>query len=129
MRLSVAEYKALSKKKRGNKYHAIPCAVDEFRFDSKAEADFYRILKKKLLYKEISFFLRQTPFHLPGNVKLVADFIIFYPAGNFEVMDVKGDKPTALWTVKRKTVEAIYPVKIKIIKKREVNELKKQYFI
>jgi Protein of unknown function (DUF1064) len=131
--LSIEDYRKLinfgKKMKVINKYNAKPCAVDGFRFDSIAEADYYNILKCKVKFNEISFFIRQTPFHLPGNTRLVLDFIVFNLDGSFQVMDVKGEKPTPSWSSKRKILEAIYPIKIEIVTKKEINKIKKRYLL
>lgn len=129
IKMNISEYKNLIKNeiKKTNKYHAKRCEVDGFNFDSLAEADYYKILKWKVKFNEISFFIRQTAFHLPGNTRLVSDFVVFNKDGSFKVIDVKGDKPTKEWIVKRKMVEALYPIKIEIIKKKEVDFLKKRY--
>lgn len=126
MRMSLKDYNALTGQRAKNKYNATPCQVDSYRFDSTAEALYYKVAKQKVRFKEISHFLRQVPFHLPGNTKLVVDFMEFY-ADRVEVIDVKGGKPTYAWTIKRKAVEALYPVTVKIIQKKEVNVLAKQY--
>lgn len=39
-------------------------------------------------------FLRQVPFHLPGGVKYLADFVVFTASGVVEVVDVKGVRTT-----------------------------------
>lgn len=86
-------------------------------------------MKQKVKFNEINFFIRQAPFHIPGNTRLVSDFVVFNKDGSFQVLDVKGEKPTDLWATKKKIVEALYPVKIEIVTKREVNELKKKYLL
>jgi hypothetical protein len=134
MRMSLKEYEAMTgeKKPKQNKYRAIPCEVDGFRFDSKAEALYYKILIQMVKYQQVAYFLRQVPFHIPGNTKLVVDFMVVAKADDSTwikpiYLDVKGDKPTYAWTVKRKAVEALYPVTIDIVQKKEVNVLARQY--
>lgn len=129
MRMSLKDYNALMDRgeKVKNKYNAIPCHVDSFRFDSTAEALYYKILLQMVNARQVLYFLRQVPFHLPGNTKLVVDFMIFEESGVVIAQDVKGAKPTYAWTVKRKAVEALYPVSINIIQKKEVNALARQY--
>lgn len=60
---------------------------------------------------DISFFLRQVPMHLPGGVKYVCDYLIFWSDGNVSFEDVKGYR-TDLYKAKKKIVEAKYPIKI-----------------
>jgi len=98
-----------------HKFHAKPTERDGFRFDSKLESRYYELLKVRMK-ADVLFFLRQVPFHLPGEVKYVADFLVFLQDGTVEVIDVKG-KDTPISIAKRKMVEAIYPINIKIVTK------------
>lgn len=98
-----------------HKFHAKPCEFDGFKFSSKLEGRYYNELKIKKASGEVVFFLRQVPFHLPGNVKYLVDFVIFLSNGSVEFVDTKGlDTPLSI--AKRKQVEALYPVEIKIVK-------------
>lgn len=98
-----------------HKFNAKPCERDGYHFPSKAEAKRYDELKLLQKSGEILFFLRQTPFHLPGNVKYLADFLIFWADGNCTIEDVKG-MVTPLFTAKLKMVESLYPITIEVIK-------------
>ena len=99
-----------------HKFGAIRTERDGQKFDSKLEARYYDTLKIQQKAGVVLFFLRQTPFHLPGNIKYIADFQVFYSDGNVEFIDCKGvDTPTS--KTKRALVEALYPIKIKIITK------------
>ena len=94
-----------------HKFKAVPCAHDGIRFASKKEGKRYlelRALKEK---GEIVFFLRQTPFSLPGGVKYICDFTIFWADGSISFEDVKGFK-TEIYKLKKKLVEANYPISI-----------------
>lgn len=64
----------------------------------------------------VLFFLRQVPFHLPGNTKYVCDFQVFNSDGTVCFVDVKGFETTE-FKLKKKQVEAIYPITIEIIRK------------
>ena len=97
-----------------HKFNAIITERDGYKFSSKKEAKRYDELKLLQRAGDVLFFLRQTPFHLPGNVKYVSDFMIFWKDGNVTVEDVKG-MDTTLSKSKRKIVESIYPIKIEII--------------
>lgn len=94
-----------------HKFRAIATEVDNIKFSSKKEAK--RYLELKLLVKagEILFFLRQVPFHLPGEVKYVCDFMIFWKDGTVTIEDVKGMK-TPMYILKKKQVESLYPITI-----------------
>ena len=67
-----------------------------------------RILQAK---GDILFFLRQVPFHLPGNTKYVCDFLVFWADERVTIEDVKGFK-TPMYILKKKQLEDIYPVEI-----------------
>lgn len=97
-----------------NKYNAKPTHVDGIRFDSKKEAEYYKQLK---LIKEngaLIMFLRQTPFHLPGGVIYRLDFMEFWASGEVDFIDVKG-RDTPMSKLKRKQVEELYHIKIKLV--------------
>ena len=85
--------------------------VDGILFASKAEARWYGILKAHVQNCSIRFFLRQVPIHLPGGVKYVADFVVFENDGRVVFQDVKGHK-TEQYKLKKRLVEALYPIKI-----------------
>ena len=94
-----------------SKYHAVPLEVDNIRFASKKEARRYQELKALQHAGDVKFFLMQVPFQLPGNVKYRLDFMVFWDTGNITYEDVKGMR-TPVYKIKRKQVEAIYPIKI-----------------
>lgn len=99
-----------------HKFRAKPVEDDGQHFSSKLEWSFYKhilLLQKTGL---ILFFLRQIPFHLPGGAKYVTDFQIFYTDGTIRFIDVKGME-TSEFILKKKLVEAIYPVTIEVIKR------------
>jgi len=98
-----------------HKYHAVSTKKDGKNFDSKMEGRYYEQLKLRQLAGDVIFFLRQVPFDLPG-MKYVADFQVFLSDGTVEFIDVKG-MDTPMSKAKRKAVEEIYPVTIKIVTK------------
>lgn len=98
-----------------SKYGAKPTEVDGIRFDSKAEAAYYKRLKLRVESGEVLFFLRQAPFHLPGKTKYVVDFLEFLTDGSVRVVDVKGVE-TEVFKIKKRQVEALYPVTVEVEK-------------
>lgn len=101
-------------KQTRHKFGAKPSESDGFRFDSKIERRYYDKLKLRQKTGEVVFFMRQSPFHLPGNIRYVVDFVEFHSDGTVHFIDVKGfDTPTS--KMKRKQVEDLYPVKIEIV--------------
>ena len=99
-----------------HKYNASPQKRDGHRFDSKAELAFAEQLDRAKAAGEVVQYLRQVPFHLPGGVKYVCDFLIFEVSGSVRFVDVKG-VDTPISKVKRKQVEELYaPIVIEVVK-------------
>lgn len=98
-----------------HKFHAVRTVKDGRNFDSKLESRYYQVLKLRQAAGEVLFFLCQVPFQLPG-MKYVADFMVFLSDGTVDIVDVKG-RDTPMSKAKRKAVEELYPVEIKIITK------------
>lgn len=101
-------------KRLKHKYFAKPTEVDGIRFDSKKEAKYYGELKLLQKSGEVVMFLRQVPFHLPGGVIYRVDFQEFHRDGVVRFVDVKGFE-TAEFKMKKKMVEALYPIEIETI--------------
>ena len=59
--------------------------------------------------------LLQVPFHLPGGTIYRADFMEFWDDGEVRIVDVKGVE-TEAFKIKKREVEAIYPVNITVVK-------------
>lgn len=98
-----------------HKYHATQTVNDGIKFSSKLESRWYSVIRDMQEGGELLFFLRQVPFHLPGGVTYRADYMLFYANGNVEVWECKGfDTPE--WKIKKKLVESIYPIEIKVVK-------------
>lgn len=94
-----------------HKFRAKPTESDGIKFSSKKESLRYNMLKILQAKGDVLFFLRQTPFHLPGNTKYVCDFLVFWTDGNVTIEDVKGMK-TPMYILKKKQVEDMYPIEI-----------------
>ena len=104
-----------SPKRMRHKYNAVPTEADGQRFDSKAEARFYHRLCELKRMGLVVQFLRQVPFHLPGGVKYVCDFMVFEESGEVRFIDVKG-MDTAMSKAKRKMVADLYaPIIIEVV--------------
>jgi hypothetical protein len=99
-----------------HKFHAKPVEEDGHHFPSKLEWKLYKQLLLQQKAGEVLFFLRQVPFHLPGGVKYVLDFLVFYTNGEVKALDAKGME-TDTFTLKKKMVEDLYPIEILVIKK------------
>ncbi len=83
----------------------------EIVFDSKKEARYWDEMQVLKRTGEVLMVLRQVPFDLPGGVKYRLDFQVFYADGNVEFVDVKGMR-TEVYKIKKKQVEALYPIQI-----------------
>lgn len=107
--------KRFTRRTHRHKYNAVATELDGLRFDSKAEARRYADLKLLQRAGEVVFFLRQVPFDLPGGVKYRVDYCIFWADGRVTFEDVKG-MTTPMFTLKKKQVEALYPVEIEVVR-------------
>lgn len=96
-----------------SKYRNAPEFVDNKRFDSKLEADYYRELKLRRAAGEVLWFIRQPMFDLPGGVRYRADFLAVLATGGVEVTDAKGFD-TRESTNKRKQVAELYGVTVQL---------------
>lgn len=106
--------------KRNNKYGAIKTEYNGRTFDSKKEAGYAEALdfcrKAKDPKDRVVDIEYQPPFKCVVNGKKIctykADFRVKYADGREEVVDVKGKK-TAVYSLKKKLVEALFDVEIK----------------
>ena len=117
MAITVEDFHALRKSKVvRHKFGAVSCERDQKKFPSRLERRYYDQLKHRQSSGEVIFFLRQVPFDLLGGVRYVCDFAVFLADGTVEFVDTKG-RDTTLSAAKRKIVEDLYPLKIKIVTK------------
>ena len=110
--ITVEEFRKLAKKPA--KYRSKITVVDGIKFRSKKEANFYCELKLAREAGTVRYFLRQVPFHLPGNTKYLADFLVAWKDGTIWFVDTKGYR-TATYKRNKKQVEALYPIRIQEI--------------
>ena len=94
-----------------HKFNAKRTVCDGIKFPSELEAAYYQQLKIRQAAGDVLFFLRKVPFHLPGGVKYVVDFVRFDADGTVHFVDCKGMK-TDMYIAKKKMVEALYPIEI-----------------
>lgn len=110
-----------------SKYNAKKTKVDGIKFDSKAEAEYYKLLKQQKAKGEILDFDTQVKFELQGAYKhpvtskriqaitYKADFVITWMDGQKTVVDVKGAE-TAVFKLKKKMFEKKYNMALVIVK-------------
>lgn len=89
--------------------------IDGIVFESTYEAERYEKLKLMMASGEIATFILRVPFYLAGGIKYIADFVVLYPYGRYEVETAKiptsnGDK---LYLIKKKRVKELYGIEIK----------------
>ncbi|HEQ3528671.1 DUF1064 domain-containing protein [Bacillus thuringiensis] len=113
-----------------SKYNNKKVHLDDYVFDSQAEANYYEGLKIRSARGEIQGFERQPVFNLQPAFKkqdksfqaitYIADFLVYLPNGEVEVIDIKG-VITETFNVKRKLFEYKYPhlqlILLKYVKK------------
>lgn len=97
-----------------HKFNAIRTEVDEIKFASKKEAEYYGQLKGMVDSGELVFFLRQVPLDIGGGIRYICDFVTFDSNGTVHFIDVKGFL-TKEFKLKRKLVESIYPFKLELV--------------
>lgn len=109
-----------------SKFNAKKTVIDGITFDSKAEGDYYLLLKEKQQRREILAFNLQPRFLLQDGFKKDDKYIkpIYYVA-DFEVLHI-GDKPTEIidvkgyetpdFKIKRKLFEKKYPFPLTLVK-------------
>ena len=122
MTITLAMLRKMQKKPKKTKYNSVSIVKKDIRFDSKLEASYYEHILILQRTKIISYHLRQVPFHLPGGVKYLVDFVLFYPCGKVRYIDVKGvftDKSR----IKIKQVVDLFPVNIEIMTKQDMKAL------
>jgi hypothetical protein len=90
--------------------------MDGLKFPSKKEGAYYLSLKERVKSGEVLFFLMQSPFHLPGGIKYIVDFVEFHSDGTVHFVDVKGYE-TDKFKLKKRLVEGTYPIEIEVVKK------------
>lgn len=100
-----------------SKYNSRKTVIDGIIFDSKKEANYYCELKMLRMAGAVKDFELQVPFVLQEGfryfgkairpIKYIADFVVEYPDGHKEVVDVKGMR-TKEYMLKKKMFEHKY---------------------
>ncbi len=102
--------------KKRHKYNATATEVDGYKFDSKAEANYYKLLKLQEQEGTITGILRQVPLHIAPGVTYRMDFLVFYSDGTAEGIEVKGYE-TPEWKIKKKLIEESFSwLELRIVK-------------
>jgi Protein of unknown function (DUF1064) len=120
-RMSVENFRAIHGKQKVSKYGNKRVEVDGWKFDSKLEANRYEELKLARRMGFVEWFICQVPFRLPGGIIYRADFLVVWSAKSnighcLTVEDCKG-ADTRVSINKRRQVEAIYGIKVTLIRR------------
>lgn len=114
------EYNALAAQagRKRNKYGAVKCEIDGYKFDSLAEGRHYGTLKLRLQAGEISKLLVHPKFPITINGVKVCDYIAdfaYEERGDLVVEDVKGaaTRKLATYRLKRRLMAACYGIEVK----------------
>lgn len=102
-----------------SKYLNKKMTVDNIKFDSKKEAQYYIFLKSLYKAGKIKKLILQPEFELQPKyrkngrtiraIKYIADFHVVYEDGSEEIIDVKGGFMTKEYKIKKKMFEYKYP--------------------
>lgn len=113
-------FRSWPSKDEPSKYASTKVVIDGITFDSRGESELYLRLGLLKRIGDVSYFLRQVPFHLPGGVTYRCDFMAVFiggpHVGKTRYLDFKGFE-TREFINKKKMVEALYPVTIELVKK------------
>lgn len=101
-------------KRSKHKFNARAVVIDGIRFDSTKEGRYYHQLKLRQRVGEVLCFLRQVPIHLPGQTRLVIDFLEFHTDGTVHFVDTKGVQ-TETFKLKLRQVEDLYPFDVEVV--------------
>ena len=97
-----------------HKFNARAVVIDGIHFDSAKEGRYFSELKLRQQAGEVLCFLLQVPIHLPGQTRLVVDFLDFHADGSVHFVDAKGVQ-TETFKLKRRQVEDLYPFDIEVV--------------
>lgn len=102
-------------KRARHKFGAVRTEQNGRTYASKAEARYAANLDMRQRAGEVVFWLPQVPIPLPGKTKYVVDFLVFEADGTVRFVDVKGVE-TPMFVLKKKQVEALFPIEIEVTK-------------
>lgn len=97
---------------KNSKYSNRKTELDGEIYDSAKEAEYMKQVRMMVAAEEITGYARQVVFMLPGKIKYIADFVLFYPDGSYAVVDVKGFR-TDVYKLKKRLMRECRGVEIK----------------
>lgn len=103
-----------------HKFRAVPTETHGIKFGSKLEARVFEWLEAERLAGNVLGFLRQVPIHLPGNIRYVVDFLVFWTDGRCEFVEAKGME-TPAYKMKIKLLTEAHPwIAVSVLKHKDV---------
>lgn len=99
---------------RQSKYGNQRTEVDGEIYDSKHEAEIAKLLMYRGASGEFKGVAKQVSFFLPGGVKYVADFVVFFQDGSYQVFDAKSEatKKNAVYRIKKRQMRECLGIEI-----------------
>ncbi len=104
-----------------NKYNAKATIYRGWRFDSKAEAEYAKVLDQQIETGHVHFWMRQVPFDITEDDRYKCDFLVFYTNGEVAAVDVKGVE-TESWRRTRRLWIKYGPMPLHVVKKGRITE-------
>ena len=109
----------VKEKSEYSRYGAHKCVINDNVFDSVMEGRYYAYLLEQVGEKKLKSFQMQVQYELTPSFKdkkgktvrpitYIADFVLEYPDGSKEVIDVKGKK-TPEFRIKEKLLKYVFP--------------------
>ena len=81
-------------------------------YASKREAERHTELKLLQQARAIALFFEQVPFHLPGGLVYIPDFVVLHLDGSYIVEDAKGFQ-TDVYKIKKKLMKETFQIEVR----------------
>jgi hypothetical protein len=99
--------------RRVNKWGARQAVYKGTLYHSQKEARYAAELDLRIKAGELKSWKRQVPYRLPRQGRkrctIIPDFLLTYPDGHEQIIEIKGGMGTPEWRVKWKWFESEYP--------------------
>lgn len=103
-----------------HKFNAVATEAGGIKFGSKLEARVFEWLEFEKQVGNVLGFLRQVTIHLPGGIKYVLDFLVFYTDGRCEFVEAKGME-TPAYKLKLKLLTETHPwIALSVLKDKDI---------
>jgi hypothetical protein len=88
-------------------------------YDSKHECEVIKDLHLLRRAGEYIAVAEQVPFNIGGGKEYIADAVVFYKDGTYEVIDAKGGDTTDLFKLKKALMKDLYNIDIKEVRRQK----------